>query len=330
VRPDGTIRVLRSLGKVTTDADGRTLSMHGVCLDDTERVRLERIQKVHLDVTSSLVQATAWRAAVVTALGTICQRLDWAIGQMWRVDAEAGVLRKVATAYGGDDPSLAAFARDSETFTFAPGRGLPGQTWQERRPVWVEDVGGDASFPRARVAQRAGLHAGFALPLIAGGEVLGVIEFFHQEVRKPDAEALQMLTVLGSQLGEYIVRNESAALLRESEERFRLLVEGVADYAIFMLDERGLISTWNAGAERIKGYRADEIIGQHFSRFYTAADAAAGLPARALRAAGADGRFVTEGWRVRKDGTAFWAHVTITALRDPEGRLLGFARSPAT
>jgi PAS domain S-box-containing protein len=326
VRPDGTIRVLRSLGKITTDADGRTIAMHGVCLDDTERVRLERIQRVHLDVTSSLVQATAWRDAIVTALDIICQRLDWSIGQMWRVDAEAGVLRQVATGGGRTDPDLAAFARDSETFTFAPGSGLPGHTWQERRPVWIEDVVLEPNFPRARVAERAGLHAGFALPLIAGAEVLGVIEFFHQEVRRPDAEALQMLTVLGSQLGEYIVRNESAALLRQSEERFRLLVEGVADYAIFMLDERGLISTWNAGAERIKGYRAEDIIGQHFSRFYTAADIAAGLPVHALRAAAADGRFVAEGWRIRKDGSAFWAHVTITALRDSERRLLGFAK----
>jgi PAS domain S-box-containing protein len=326
IRPDGTIRVLRSLGKITTDAAGRTLAMYGVCLDHTERARLERIQAVHLDVTSALVQATAWRDAVVTALRIICERLGWAIGQMWRVDAEVGVLRQVASACGQPDPDLAAFARDSEAFTFAPGSGLPGRTWQDRRPVWIEDVVVDANFPRADVAERAGLHAGFALPLIAGAEVLGVLEFFHQEVRKPDPEALQMLTVLGSQLGEYIVRNESEALLRQSEERFRLLVEGVADYAIYMLDEHGLISTWNAGAERIKGYRAEEIVGRHFSRCYTAADIAANEPARALRAAAADGRFQTEGWRVRKDGSAFWAHVAITALRDTEGRLLGFAK----
>ncbi|HEU5284781.1 MAG TPA: MASE1 domain-containing protein, partial [Burkholderiales bacterium] len=326
VRPDGSIRVLHSLGKVTTDADGRTRAMYGVCLDDTERVRLERIQEVHLDVTSSLVQATDWREAVATAMQIICQRLDWTIGQMWRVDAQAGVLRQAASVTARSDPELSAFAGESKALTFAPEGGLLGRTWKTRRPVWIDDVVLEPGFLRARSAERAGLHAGFALPLIAGAELLGVMEFFHQEVRKPDEEALQMLSVLGSQLGEYVVRNESAALLRQSEERFRLLVESAADYAMFMLDEHGLISTWNAGAERIKGYKAEEIVGQHFSRFYSANDVAADLPGRALRAAAADGRFVSEGWRVRRDGSQFWAHATLTALRDPEGRLLGFAK----
>jgi PAS domain S-box-containing protein len=111
----------------------------------------------------------------------------------------------------------------------------------------------------------------------------------------------------------------------QSEEPFRLLVESVQDYAIFMLDPNGIISSWNAGAQRLKGYRADEIIGQHFSRFYPPEDIAAGKPARELAIAVAEGRVVDEGWRVRKDGSHFWANVVITALHDPDGRLRGFA-----
>ena len=114
--------------------------------------------------------------------------------------------------------------------------------------------------------------------------------------------------------------------LRHSEERFRLLVDGVSDYAIFMLDVNGAVATWNSGAARMKGYRAEEIIGQHFSRFYPEDAVESGWPDHELQVAGAEGRFVDEGWRVRKDGSKFWAHVTITALRDEAGRLRGFAK----
>jgi PAS domain S-box-containing protein len=114
--------------------------------------------------------------------------------------------------------------------------------------------------------------------------------------------------------------------LRRSEERFRLLVEGVADYAIFMLDVNGKVATWNVGAQRIKGYASDEIIGQHFSTFYPQDARESGWPEHELQTAAAVGRFVDEGWRVRKDGTTFWANVTITALRDDDGKLVGFAK----
>src|ERR1700684_760691 len=114
--------------------------------------------------------------------------------------------------------------------------------------------------------------------------------------------------------------------MKESEERFRLLVESVRDYAIFMLDPNGFVLTWNAGAERFKGYKADEIIGQHFSRFYPPEALERGLPPHELKVAAATGVFEDEGWRVRKDGSLFWANVVITALRDAQGELAGFAK----
>jgi PAS domain S-box-containing protein len=121
-------------------------------------------------------------------------------------------------------------------------------------------------------------------------------------------------------------RREHEERLRHSEERFRLLVEGVSDYAIFMLDVNGNVATWNSGAARIKGYRAEEIIGQHFRKFYPEDAAESGWPEHELRVAAAEGRFIDEGWRVRKDGSRFWAHVNITALRDELGRLRGYAK----
>ena len=114
--------------------------------------------------------------------------------------------------------------------------------------------------------------------------------------------------------------------LRQREERFRLLVDYVKDYAIFMLSPEGNVLSWNAGAERIKGYRPEEIIGKHFSAFYTTEDIQAGKPQRALKIAAAEGRYETEGWRVRKDGSRFWADVVITALFDAGGTPKGFSK----
>jgi PAS domain S-box-containing protein len=121
-------------------------------------------------------------------------------------------------------------------------------------------------------------------------------------------------------------RKQAEEALRASEERFRLLVQGVKDYAIFMLDPTGHITTWNDGAQRIKGYTAEEIIGKHFSVFYPSEDIAAGKPERELEIAKATGVYEEEGWRLRKDGTRFWASVVITALRNENGELAGFAK----
>ena len=114
--------------------------------------------------------------------------------------------------------------------------------------------------------------------------------------------------------------------LRQSEERFRLLVEGVLDYAIYMVDQDGFITSWNSGAERIKGYSREEILGKHFSRFYTREDIDAGVPWEELHKVRTSGRWQAEGWRIRKNGERFWARVTYSALANPDGSLYGFAK----
>ena len=122
------------------------------------------------------------------------------------------------------------------------------------------------------------------------------------------------------------LRRQQEESLKQSEERFRSLVEGVKDYAIFMLDPKGVVMSWNAGARYIKGYEPSEIIGSHFSRFYPPEAIKRGLPDTELHGAMMDGRFEDEGWRLRKDGSRFWANVIITAVRDATGRLIGFSK----
>ena len=140
--------------------------------------------------------------------------------------------------------------------------------------------------------------------------------------------AAAILIIFGSALAWREFRRvlESERALAESERRFRLLVSGIEDYALFMLDRQGRVVLWNSGAERLKGYASEEIVGRHLSRFYTDEDAQRGAPDEALRVAAARGSFATEGWRARKDGSRFWARVLLTAIHDETGELQGFAK----
>jgi len=142
-------------------------------------------------------------------------------------------------------------------------------------------------------------------------------------IRDPETGAVTGYAKITRDLSQ---RNAAAEKLRRSEEQFRLLVQGVTDYAIYMLNPEGIVSNWNLGAERIKGYKADEIVGQHFSRFYTDEERDSGVPKRALETALKEGRYEREGWRVRKSGARFWAHVVIDPIWTPDGTLAGFAK----
>jgi PAS domain S-box-containing protein len=163
----------------------------------------------------------------------------------------------------------------------------------------------------------------------ASGSLIGAINMLVDitEQKKAEESVRQLNDMLEQRIEARTQQmTEAYERLRQSERRFRLLVDGVTDYAIFMLDETGNVANWNAGAQRIKGYSKNEIVGQHFSIFYTPEDRAGGVPKRVLKTARRDGRYEAEGWRVRKGGERFWANVVMDALRDDHGEILGFAK----
>ncbi len=183
--------------------------------------------------------------------------------------------------------------------------------------------------PHAEALLASGVNWYMALPMLAGGELIGAISFGGEDDVFPQ-EQVNIAREVATQLAIATVQTRLLERVKAHAsglaERFRLLVEGVKDYAILTLDAEGRITSWNAGAELIKGYGGAEIIGQHFSVFYTAEARAQHWPERELQLALEHGRFEDEGWRVRKDGSRFWANVVFTVIRDAEGTMRGYSK----
>src|SRR5438445_1081476 len=203
----------------------------------------------------------------------------------------------------------------------------------------------DISDPKEVIARAKALSLELGTTITPGFEALvfkasrGIEDIYELTYIRKDGTrfpAIVSVTALrdvgGRIIGYLLIGTDNSARkqveekLRWTEEGFRLMVESVTDCAIVMLDSGGRVPIWNTGAERLKGYRAEEIVGQHFSRFYPAQDIERSLPQRDLDSAAAEGRFEVEGWRVRKDGSTFWANVVFTAIRDPAGNARGFAK----
>jgi PAS domain S-box-containing protein len=203
----------------------------------------------------------------------------------------------------------------------------------------------DISDPQELIVRANALSLELATPITPGFEALvfkasrGIEDIYELTYFRKDGSrfpAIVSVTALrdahGGIIGYLLIGTDNTARkqveeqLRWTEESFRLMVESVTDYAIVMLNPEGRVVSWNSGAQRIKGYTAEEIVGEHFARFYPNADVVRGVPDRELKVVAAKGRFEDEGWRVRKDGTTFWANVVMTAIRDQAGNLRGFAK----
>ncbi|WP_165252233.1 response regulator [Paludisphaera soli] len=194
---------------------------------DRERGRAERRLELQYGASLALSGSPRLDDAAPNFLRAICESLGWSEGGLWRVDPSDGVLRCAAIWHA---PTFRPeeFVDLSRRTTFAPGIGLPGRVWASGRPAWIPDVVEDSNFPRAKAAARAGLHGALGFPVVVGRDVLGVVEIFSAEIRQPDDELLQILTAIGSQVGQLIKRGEAEEALRRGEERFRSLTEATA------------------------------------------------------------------------------------------------------
>jgi len=323
VHGDGSTRVVQCHGEVLTDANGTPVKMVGTCQDVTERRHAEEQIALVRELALSIGEAPTVQDAIELTLRTICDRTGWKLGQAW-TPAAAGSYLECSAAWFATSPELEPFRGRSESMTFEPGEGLPGIVWSKRTPLWMADVRSDQSFVRAPLAREVGLGAGLGVPVLAGEDVVAVMEFFVVEPCPQDEDLVGVVSAAAAQLGFLIRRKQAEEALRKSEERFRLLVENAKDYAMVMLDSSGHVESWNQGAERIVGYTAEEMVGYHVSRLYTPEAVEQAQPEWHMVLAARHGRYEESDWRVRSDGLRFWADVVVTPLYEGE-ELRGFS-----
>ena len=196
--------------------------------DITERKRAEQRLVAQHTVAQVLAEAATLEEATPRILQAVCECLAWDLGELWRVDRAAGVLRCVEV-WHKESTEAREFAAASHDRTFMPGIGLPGRVWSSRETAYIPDLAQDCNFPRALLAAREGLHSAFGFPILLGGEVVGVMDFFSREIRQPDQDLLDMMATIGSQIGQFIERSRAEEALRAMEKHARSLVTVRAD-----------------------------------------------------------------------------------------------------
>jgi PAS domain S-box-containing protein len=223
-----------------------------------------RTLELQYAITNILAESRNLREAAPRILEAICRSVGWEMGALWHVDVQANTLRCVDVWHvAGLD--AAEFERMSREYTFAHGEGLPGGVWAGGKPLWIYNMAAAEDFPRVAVAAREGLQSAFGFPILLGGEVYGIIEFFSREQHPPDKELLETMSTIGSQIGQLIERRRVEEAMRESETRFRTLAETASD-AIITINEESKILFVNPAVETVFGYTAEELGGTDLTR----------------------------------------------------------------
>ncbi|HET6344650.1 MAG TPA: ATP-binding protein [Myxococcota bacterium] len=253
------------------------------------------------------------------------------------------VARRVTDVLGVDRSQISRRTPDGQALQLCAGTGWPpgcigevqvevgpsshvGYTMQLGEPVLLDDWALETRFARCPALHASEMVSGASVVIPGKEAPFGILAVHTRHRRRFTATDIRFLRSVANLLGAALERQRAEAALRLAEERFRLLVHNVREYAIYTLDAAGCVETWNQGAERIKGYATEEVVGKHLSLFYPPEEVAAGKPASDLATATALGKHEEEAQRIRKDGSRFWAHVVLTALRDDTGKLIGFAK----
>jgi len=232
----------------------------------TERERRQRRVATQYEITRILAESPKLLEAAPNLLRAICQNLGWDVGAIWEIESQGQVLRCVEV-WHGPAIEVAEFETVTRQHTFVSGVGLPGRVWARAQPAWVADVVNDANFPRAPFADKAGLHAAFGFPILCGGAVLGVMEFFTREFREPDLDLLQMFGALGSQVGQFIERRRAEEALKDSEALYHSLVESLP-LNLLRKDAQGRFTFANQLFCEELGKPLEEIVGKTDFHFF--------------------------------------------------------------
>ena len=285
------------------------------------RQRSERRTAIQHAVTRVLAEADTLAEATPKIIEAICQSLGWALGALWRFDADSKQLRCVEI-WHRPGLDVTEFASASRQKTFRPGEGLPGRVWATTQPAWIADVTRDQNFPRGKVAAQAGLHAAFAFPILLGDEFLGVIEFFSREILEPDAEVLKMVAALGSQIGQFIQRKAAQQKLQHEQFLLNTLMENLPD-RIYFKDRQSRFLRVSKALLAMHGIASPaEIQGKTDFDFFTEEHARQAFEdeQRMIRSGQPMTKEEKETW---PDGSVTWVLTTKMPLRNEAGDIVG-------
>jgi PAS domain S-box-containing protein len=268
-RKDGVSVLCQVTNSPILSEDGTTIGMVGVSVDVSGRKHERSRLAARTAVTNILAGADSLLEVAPTMIEAICESLDWDIGAIWTVDEEAGLIRCLHAWHrpGFPTPEFVSSTRDA---AFPKGTGLPGRVWAWGAANWIPDVVEDTNFPRAAVAKVEGVHGAFGFPIMLGGEVLGVLEFFSRNVREADEALLEVMGIIGSQIGQFMERKQAEDDLRKSRDQLETIFQGVSE-GIAVLDPAGTIRYANEAAARMIGFRSvpellvaapDDVVGR--------------------------------------------------------------------
>ncbi len=288
--------------------------------DLTEKKAAEALYAAGIGVAGVLAEAVRFEDVAYSALRTICQALDWELGGIWILDEAAQVLR-LTDFWHASDVDAAPFEQESRRRVFSRGLGLPGLTWERGGPVWIPEVFAEHGCPRYELATRCGFKSAAAFPIRAGGEILGVAEFFAREMAEPDQGMQDLFNALGSRIGQFLQRSRE-------EERHRgtvLMLESVLHHSplgILLIDPDLTVKFWSRAMEDIFGWTAKEMVGMPYTLVVPEEHREQFRKHYHTVLAGRD-FMSSESWRLRKDGSP--AHVSISGgpVHDAQGRLVG-------
>ena len=255
VAADGRVVWIHDTVRVVADDRSGARLLRGVKVDITDLKRAEQHREIQLGVTRSLTESESVEEALRKVIEHVGRVLEWELGEIWRVDRDAGLLRRGA-CWHGSGPDLAEFVDASRGLTLGPGVGLPGRAWSATQPVWVADVGTEPDFARTALAVRAGLHGAFAFPVRTWRGVIGVLVFFNRRVFAPDEHLVKIVEEIGLRLGLFIERKQAEEALARSEQQYRSLVQGAA-YGICRTSLDGRFLTVNPALVTMLGYDSE-------------------------------------------------------------------------
>jgi len=315
--PNGCVKYVHVAGRPSIDKEGR-FEFVGAVTDITEHKRAEQRLMAQYTVAQALAESGTLEEVTPKILQAVCEYLTWDLGQLWRTDGEMGVIRCVE-AWHKESLEAAQFLAASRESMFLPGTGLPGRVWSSLEPAYIPDVVEDSNFPRSYIAILSGLHAAFAFPIVLGGKVLGVMEFFSREIRQPDQDLLNMMATVGSQIGQFIERKRAEEELRASESKYRHLVDTTPAFIHTSLPN-GELEFCSCGMLEYVGLCLTDVLGWGWASLIHPEDAEAIAKWRAALEAGEP--FVGELRVRRSDGKYRWFLHREEPLRNDAGEIV--------